>query len=256
MRRRFAEAYTASMNTQEWFERGHVAIVTGASKGFGRAVTRLLARRGLNLVIDARGAEALHDAEREFADFTAVVALAGDVTDSAHVHKLVQTAQERFGRIDLVVNNASSIGRSPMPPLEDLSPAIFDRVYKTNVYAPLHLIQHALPCLRASHGTIVNVSSDAAVASYEGWGGYGSSKAALEHLSRVLAAELEGSGVRVIVADPGNMDTQLHREAEPGIDLSDLANPEAVAPALLDAIAQSPAGYSRVELQALAAVAP
>jgi NAD(P)-dependent dehydrogenase (short-subunit alcohol dehydrogenase family) len=243
------------MNANEWFERGHVAIVTGASKGFGLAVARLLAARGLRLVIDARGEGALHAAHGELAALTDVVAVQGDIADSAHVHALVREATARFGRIDLVINNASSIGRSPMPELAELSPAVFDRVFTTNAYAPLHLIQHALPLLRAAKGTIVNVTSDAAVAAYQGWGGYGAAKAALEHLSRVLAAELEGSGVGVIVADPGNMDTALHREAEPGVDLSDLAKPEEVAPALLRVIAGSRAPYVRVELQALEAIA-
>jgi NAD(P)-dependent dehydrogenase (short-subunit alcohol dehydrogenase family) len=243
------------MNPNEWFERGHVAIVTGASKGFGLAVARLLAARGLRLVIDARGEDALRAAHDELAALTDVVAVRGSVAEAPHVHALVREATERFGRIDLVVNNASSIGRSPMPELAELSPAIFDRVFTTNAYAPLHLIQHALPLLRAAKGTIVNVTSDAAVAAYQGWGGYGAAKAALEHLSRVLAAELEGSGVGVIVADPGNMDTVLHREAEPGVDLTDLAKPEDVAPALLRVIAGPRAPYVRVELQALEALA-
>jgi NAD(P)-dependent dehydrogenase (short-subunit alcohol dehydrogenase family) len=239
------------MGTQDWFERGHVAIVTGASKGLGRAVARLLAERGLRLIIDARGEDALREAERELSALSEVIAERGDVSEAAHVHRLVQLAEERFGRLDLVINNASTIGRSPMPPLEHLSPSVFDRVYATNVYAPLHLIQHALPLLRRAQGTIVNVSSDAAVAAYEGWGGYGSSKAALEHLSRILAVELEGTGVRVIVADPGNMDTELHREAEPGVDLSDLPKAEQVAPALLEAIASASDTYTRIELQSM-----
>ena len=244
--------YTHRMNsTNEWFERGHVAIVTGASKGFGRAVARLLARRGLRLVIDARGEGTLREAERELRAFGDIVAIAGDVTQSAHVHRLVQAAKDEFGRIDLVVNNASSIGRSPMPPLEQLSPAVFERVFATNVYAPLHLVQHALPLLREARGTIVNVTSDAAVAAYEGWGGYGASKAALEHLSHILAIELHGSGVRVIVADPGNMNTELHEQAEPEADLSELPRAEDVAPALLDAIAAANEPFSRVELQSL-----
>jgi NAD(P)-dependent dehydrogenase (short-subunit alcohol dehydrogenase family) len=241
------------MSRESWFERGHVAIVTGASKGFGRATARLLAQRGLRLVIDARGAQALRDAQAELSGLTDVAAELGDVADSAHVHRLIQLATDRFGRIDLVVNNASTIGRSPMPALDQLSPAVFERVFTTNAYAPLHLIQHALPLLREARGTIVNVSSDAAVAAYPGWGGYGASKAALEHLSRVLAVELEGTGVTVIVADPGNMDTALHRDAEPGADLSGLRSAEDVAPALLDVIAGPRAPFVRVELQALRA---
>jgi NAD(P)-dependent dehydrogenase (short-subunit alcohol dehydrogenase family) len=139
-----------------------------------------------------------------------------------------------------------------MPALVDLSPHTFERLYTTNVYAPLHLIQHALPIMRRNGGgTIVNVSSDAGVVAYEGWGGYGSSKAALEHLSRVLAGELSGSGVGVIVADPGNMNTELHRAAEPGEDLSNLPSADDVAPALLAAIASQHGDFIRVELQSL-----
>jgi NAD(P)-dependent dehydrogenase (short-subunit alcohol dehydrogenase family) len=243
------------MATQDWFERGHVAVVTGASKGLGRAVARLLAQRGLSLVIDARGADALGEAAAEFSTLTQVAAEPGDVADASHVHRLVQLADERFGRIDLIVNNASTIGRSPMPALMDLSPHTFERLYTTNVYAPLHLIQHALPIMRRNGGgSIVNVSSDAGVVAYEGWGGYGSSKAALEHMSRVLAGELEGTGVSVIVADPGNMDTELHRAAEPGEDLSGLPRAEEVAPALLAAIAGPRGQFLRVELQSLAPV--
>lgn len=150
----------------EWFEKGHVAIVTGASKGFGLAVAELLAARGLRLVIDARGGEALAAAARRLGAATDVVAEAGDVSDGDHVHRLIALAEERFGRIDLIVNNASTIGRSPLPYLENLSPNVFDRIYQTNVWAPLHLVQHALPILRRNGGTIVNVTSDAAVEPY------------------------------------------------------------------------------------------
>ena len=207
------------MNDYTWFERGHVAIVTGASKGLGRAIAGELARAGISLVIDARGADALAHAERELSQLVPVVAIAGDVADGAHVHALVDAAERRFGRIDLVVNNASTIGRSPLPALDQLSPSTFDRIFTTNVFAPLHLIQHALPVMRRNGGgTIVNISSDAAVEPYAGWGGYGSAKAALEHMSRILAAELDGSGIGVIVADPGDMDTELHRAAVPDAD--------------------------------------
>ncbi len=240
------------MKSSEWFERGHVAIVTGASKGLGRAVASELARAGLSLVIDARDGDALARAERELAAITKVVAVAGDVAASEHIHRLVETAERRFGRIDLIVNNASTIGCSPLPRLDALAPAIFERIFTTNVYAPLHLAQHALPIMRRSGaGTIVNVTSDAAVAAYEGWGGYGASKAALEQLSRVLAVELQGSGIRVIVADPGDMDTELHALAVPGADRSELARPERVAPLLLEAIAHALAPFERVTLATL-----
>jgi NAD(P)-dependent dehydrogenase (short-subunit alcohol dehydrogenase family) len=243
------------MNEYPSFERGHAAIITGASKGLGRAVARELARAGISLVIGARGAEALAAAESELSALVPVVAIAGDVADGAHVHALVEAAERRFGRIDLIINNASTIGRSPLPALDQLSPAVFDRLFSTNVYAPLHLIQHALPAMRRNGGgTIVNISSDAAVEAYEGWGGYGAAKAALEHMSRVLAVELHGSGVGVIVADPGDMDTDLHRSAVPGADVSQLARPRDVAPALLRAIAAPRGPYTRVALQSAEAL--
>jgi NAD(P)-dependent dehydrogenase (short-subunit alcohol dehydrogenase family) len=241
--------YASCMNTTNWFERGHVAIVTGASRGLGRAVAGELARAGISLVVDARGADALDDAARELSELVPVVAIAGDIADGAHVHKLVEAAEKRFGRIDLVVNNASTIGRSPLPPLEQLSPATLDRIFTTNVFAPLHLIQHVLPIMRRSGGTIVNVSSDAAIEAYAGWGGYGSAKAALEQMSRILAAEIDGSGISVIVADPGDMDTALHRLAVPEADPAGLADPRDVAAALLRAIASNRETYARVSLQ-------
>jgi NAD(P)-dependent dehydrogenase (short-subunit alcohol dehydrogenase family) len=238
------------MNENSWFERGHVAIVTGASQGFGRAVATELAGRGIALVIDARGAELLDETARRLTEHVPVVAIAGDVTDGAHVHELIAAAERRFGRLDLVVNNASTIGRSPLPRLDQLSPAMLERIYATNVFAPLHLIQHALPLMRRNDGgTIVNVSSDAAVNAYAGWGGYGSAKAALEQLSRILAEELSGSNVRVIVADPGDMATALHRAALPADDPAGLADPSDVAPALLRAIASAREPFTRVALQ-------
>jgi NAD(P)-dependent dehydrogenase (short-subunit alcohol dehydrogenase family) len=244
------------MNDNSWFERGHVAIITGASKGFGRAVAVELARHGISLVIDARGEAALEEARRELAELVPVVAIAGDVADGAHVHRVIEAAERSFGRIDLVVNNASTIGRSPMPSLEQLSPATLERIYATNVFEPLHLIQHALPVMRRNGGgTIVNVTSDAAVGAYAGWGGYGSSKAALDHLSRILAVELDGSGVSVIAADPGDMATELHALAVPDADLHGLADPRDVAPILLRAIAAPREAFLRIELQAALAAA-
>lgn len=242
------------MQTSSWFERGHVALITGASKGFGRALAFALAREGISLAIDARDAGPLERVARELAELVPVVAVPGDVTDAAHVHQLLAATERRFGRLDLVVNNASSIGRSPMPPLASLSPATLDRVFATNVFAPLHVIRHALPLVQQhGGGTIVNISSDAAVNAYPGWGGYGASKAALEQLSRILAAELEGSGVSVIVADPGDMATDLHRAAVPEADVAALADPVDVAPQLLRALAAPRGAFLRVELQAAVA---
>jgi NAD(P)-dependent dehydrogenase (short-subunit alcohol dehydrogenase family) len=237
-----------------WFERGHVALITGASKGFGFAVAQRLAERGIALTITARHADELEAAAERLRAHVAVEAIPGDIRDLAHVHRLVERTQARFGRIDLLINNASTIGRSPLPQLEHLSPAVFNELFETNVFAPLHLIQHALAAIIQTGGTIVNVSSDAAVNAYPAWGGYGASKAALEHLSRTLAAELDGFGISIVVADPGNMNTELHELAEPGEDLSGLPGAADVAPALLRLLAGPREAFVRAELQAQAAV--
>ncbi|MEA2312616.1 MAG: hypothetical protein QOE28_2584 [Solirubrobacteraceae bacterium] len=196
------------------------AIVTGASRGLGLALARALVRDGWRLVVDARGEDALHAAAQELEAHGEVVAIAGDVADPAHRRALVEAAG---GAIDLLVNNASVLGPSPQPalaayPLEEL-----ERVYRINVVAPLGLVQDALPQL-APGARIVNVSSDAAREPYEGWGGYGSSKAALEQLTAILAAE--HPDLRVYVLDPGDMNTQMHQEAFPGEDISDRPPPE------------------------------
>ncbi len=252
-RQGFSPTLLGMNKSESWFERGHVALITGASKGLGRAVAQQLAQRGLRLVITARDEAALNDATTELRTLTAVEAIAGDVADLEHVHALVKRAEDAFGRLDLLVNNASTLGLTPMPPLERLSPNVFERLFFTNVFAPLHLMQHALPLLLRSGGTIVNVSSDAAVNAYPGWGGYGASKAALEHLSRTFAVELDGFGVSVLVVDPGSIDTDMHRAAEPNADFTTMARPEDVAPALLEAIASVREPFARIELQALAA---
>src|SRR5262249_8337219 len=153
---------------------------------------------------------------------------------------------------DVLVNNASSIGPSPMSALEAYPLDALAQVFEVNAIAPLHLIQLVLPGMRArGEGAIVNVTSDAAVQAYPTWGGYRASKAALEHLSRVLAAELEGSGIRVYVVDPGDMNTQMHRDAEPGVDLSHLPGPAVPAPAFLRLVEEEIAPFGRFEAQAL-----
>jgi NAD(P)-dependent dehydrogenase (short-subunit alcohol dehydrogenase family) len=216
-----------------------------------------LARRGARLVVTARGAEALERAAAALRQETDVLALPGDVADTAHATRLVREALERFGRVDALVNNASAIGPSPMPALADYPPAALEDVFRVNVVAPLHLAALVVPQMRArGDGVILNVTSDAAVNAYPTWGGYGASKAALEHASRVMAAELEGSGVRVYVVDPGDMNTQMHREAEPGVDLSHLPGPEAVAPALVRLLEQETAPFGRFEAQSLLAGGP
>jgi NAD(P)-dependent dehydrogenase (short-subunit alcohol dehydrogenase family) len=199
------------------------AIVTGASRGLGLALARALAERGWRLAIDARGAAALQAAGEQLA----AVALPGDIADETHRRELVAAAGDP---IDLVVNNASVLGPSPLPPIADLAPAALEEILSANVIGPLGLIQLALPHMRAG-GRIVNVTSDAAVEPYEGWGGYGSSKAALDQLTRILAAERPD--LRVYSADPGDMRTQMHQDAFPGEDISDRAPPEASVPGLL-----------------------
>jgi len=235
------------MDTWEnWFEAGHVAIVTGGSRGLGYAIARQLLARGLHVIVDGRDATALEAARTELAELGDVAAIAGDVADAAHAHTLVAAAARR-GRLDLLVNNASTLGAVPLRPLEDARRETLREVFETNAVAPLHLAQHALPLLRASGvGTIVNVTSDAAVDAYAGWGPYGASKAALECLSRVLATELDGSGVRVLVADPGEMDTRMHRDAVPDADPAELGSPEDAARAILHAVATMTGTYARV----------
>ena len=231
-----------------------VALITGASSGLGREIARVFARRGMPLVLNARGAEALRAAADELTQRTDVLAVPGDVGEDAE--RIVGAGLERFGRIDVLINNASSIGPSPMPTLDRYPWQDLEAVFRTNVLAPLHLTQLVLPGMRARRdGVIVNVTSDAAVQAYPGWGGYGASKAGLEHLSRVLASEIEGSGVRVYVVDPGDMNTRMHREAEPGVDLSHLPGPEVPAPAFLRLIEQEAAPFGRFEAQRLLAEA-
>jgi len=237
----------AMKDTISWYERGHVALITGASQGFGLSTARLLARHGLRLIITARDAAALERAATELRALTDVTAIAGDVAELEHVHRLIGAAED-FGRLDLLVNNASTLGLVPLPTLEHLSPAVFHRLFQTNVFAPLHLMQHGLPLLMRSGGTIVNISSDAAVNAYPSWGGYGASKAALEHVSRTFAAEIDGFGVSVLVVDPGSMDTKMHRDAEPDADFDAMPKPDVIAGALLHAIAGSREPYARIEL--------
>jgi len=206
-------------------------IVTGASRGLGLALTRALAAAGWRLAVDARDAAAL---ERATAGLAGVTAVAGDVADPAHRAALVAAAGEP---IDLVVNNASALGPSPLPALAELPPAELERVLAVNVVAPLALVQLALPRL-ARGARIVNVTSDAAVEAYPGWGGYGASKAALEQLTAVLAGE--HPELRVYAVDPGDMRTQMHQDAFPGEDISDRPPPEDSVPGLLALVAGDP----------------
>ncbi len=209
------------------------ALITGASRGLGLALARQLAAAGWNLVINARGAAALEEARAELARHTTVLALAGDVADADHRAALAGAARD-LGGLDLLVNNASILGPSPQPTLLDYPLAVLEQVYRTNVVAPLGIMQALRAALRPG-ARIINLSSDAAVSAYAGWGGYGSSKAALDQLSAILAAEQPEW--RVYAVDPGDMNTQMHQEAFPGEDISDRPPPEASVPGLLRLIA-------------------
>ncbi len=233
--------------------RDSVALITGTSRGLGFEVARAFAKRGARLIVTARDRDALARAAEMIRRDAAgaappegLLAIPGDVGDPDHAERLVREGLRRFGQIDILVNNASALGPSPMPPLADLSPSALWSILRVNVLAPHALARLVLPPMRARRsGIIVNVTSDAGVEAYPGWGGYGASKAALEHLSRVLAAELDGSGVRVYVVDPGDMNTQMHREAEPGVDLSHLPAPAAVAPAFVTLVERGAAPFGR-----------
>jgi NAD(P)-dependent dehydrogenase (short-subunit alcohol dehydrogenase family) len=214
-----------------------VAIITGASRGLGRAVARRLAADGWALVLDARGDEALQTITRELAPIAPLRSLTGDVRDPAHQAALIAAARE-LGGINLLVNNASVLGPSPQPRLADYPLDELSYVYEVNALAPLALVQRALSELRARSGVVVNITSDAAVEPYEGWGGYGSSKAALEQLGNVLGAE--EPELRVYTFDPGDMRTQMHQDAFPGEDISDRPEPETVVPALVAVIERRP----------------
>jgi NAD(P)-dependent dehydrogenase (short-subunit alcohol dehydrogenase family) len=212
-------------------------IVTGASRGLGLALTRALDERGWRVVVDARGADELAEATE---GLRGVTAIAGDVADADHRRALVEAAGDE---IDLVVNNASLLGPSPQPALADYPLDELRRVYEANVLGPLALLQLALPRL-GEGAAILDITSDAGVEAYEGWGGYGSSKAALEQITAVLAEE--HPGLRVYWVDPGDMRTQMQQDAFPGEDISDRPPPEESVPGLLALIEGSlPSGRYR-----------
>jgi NAD(P)-dependent dehydrogenase (short-subunit alcohol dehydrogenase family) len=204
------------------------ALITGASRGLGRALATALGDRGWHLVVDARDAGRLGAAVAALAHPERVTAVPGDIADHRHRAALAQAVGPR---LDLLVNNASELGPSPLPQLADLRADDLLRVLGVNVVAPLALVQAVLPALRTAGGTVVNISSDAAVEAYAGWGGYGASKAALDQLTAVLG--VENPDLRVYAVDPGDMATDLHQAAFPGEDISDRPAPETVVPSLL-----------------------
>jgi NAD(P)-dependent dehydrogenase (short-subunit alcohol dehydrogenase family) len=206
------------------------ALITGASRGLGLALARQLAAQGWQLIINARGAKALEAVREALAEQTQVIAIPGDVTDPAHRRALAEAARE-LGGLDALVNNASILGPSPQPPLLDYPIEVLELVYLNNVIAPLAVVQAMRHSLKPG-ACIINITSDAGVEAYEGWGGYGSSKAALEQLSNILAAE--NPAWRVYWVDPGDMRTQMHQEAYPGEDISDRPLPEVSVPGLIE----------------------
>jgi NAD(P)-dependent dehydrogenase (short-subunit alcohol dehydrogenase family) len=228
------------------------AIITGGSAGLGRALARILLQRGWRLTVDGRRPELLDDLHAELAN-PDLVTIAGDVADAAHRAELVQQAASA-GPIDLIINNASELGGSPLPRLLDLDHDALERVWRVNVLAPLALVQDAWPYL-ADHAVIINVTSDAAADHYEGWGGYGGSKAALDHQTLTWAAEEPQH--RWYAVDPGDMRTAMHQAAFPGEDISDRPEPEAIAPTIAALVSSGlPSGrYRAGDLTELAAAA-
>jgi NAD(P)-dependent dehydrogenase (short-subunit alcohol dehydrogenase family) len=210
-----------------------IALVTGGSRGLGRALATGLLRDGWHVIMDARDPVRLAATVAELSRGSAVVAVPGDVADAEHRRRLADAVAEAGG-LDLLVNNASVLGPSPQPVLADYPLGDLERVYAVNTIAPVALFQLVLPHLLRRNGRVVNVSSDAAVEAYEGWGGYGSSKAALDQVTAILGAE--HPQLRIYAFDPGDMATDLQQQAFPGEDISDRASPESVVPALLQLV--------------------
>jgi NAD(P)-dependent dehydrogenase (short-subunit alcohol dehydrogenase family) len=210
-----------------------VALITGGSAGLGRALARALAEAGWRVIVDGRDARRLAEA----ADHSGIVAVAGDVADDGHRGALA-TAVEREGRLDLLVHNASTLGPTPLPRLAATTAADLQEVWRTNVGAPLALTADLLPRLVETGGTLLSISSDAGVEHYEGWGLYGATKAALDHLT--LTFGTENPGIRAYAVDPGDMRTQMQQDAFPGEDVSDRPLPETVVPHLLALLARRP----------------
>jgi NAD(P)-dependent dehydrogenase (short-subunit alcohol dehydrogenase family) len=239
--------------------KGKVALITGASRGLGSAIALEFAREGADLIINSRAlsAEGLEDTRRQVQTLGAqVLAVRADVSERLDVERLAGEGLARFGKVDVLVNNASALGPTPMPYLTDYPIEYFEQVLRTNVVAPF-LLTRALvgQMLARGSGSVINVSSDAGVVGYPTWGAYGISKAALDQLTRTWAAELEGTGVRINSVDPGSMDTDMHRQAEPNEDPSQWSRPEEVTPVFVYLASDASGGTSghRLEANAFAA---
>jgi NAD(P)-dependent dehydrogenase (short-subunit alcohol dehydrogenase family) len=217
-------------------------MVTGASRGLGLVIARVLAERGFGLVLGGRDEEALRAATRAVSRAgAATLAVPGDITDALARRRLIESA-ERLGGLDLLVNNASELGA--IAPLATFDVTTFSRLFPVNVGAPLVLTQLALPLLKARRGLIVNITSDAAAGAYPGWGPYGATKAAMELVTRTLAAELAADGVSAVLVDPGDMRTRMQQKAFPGEDISDRPLPEVTAPFWTWLLDQDPSAIS------------
>jgi NAD(P)-dependent dehydrogenase (short-subunit alcohol dehydrogenase family) len=220
------------------------ALITGGSRGLGRTVAEFLAAQGHDLIITARGDEALETAARALRRHGGqVIALAGDVTDAAHRQRLAEAARG-LGRLDLLLNNASTLGATPLPPLAEYPLDELEEAFRVNVVAPIALVREVLPLLQESGSLIVNVSSDAAVGGYPGWGGYGLTKAALDLASLTLANELSGRQIGVVAVDPGDLRTRMHQDAFPGEDTSDRPLPDVTLPFWAWLFGQAPAAVT------------
>lgn len=220
------------------------ALITGASKGFGLAIAEALAQRGWKLIINARNAEHLLKAQRNLEQYTEVVAISGDVRDEIHLLQFAEKLEQLNWTLDLVINNASTLGVAPQPMLLDYPIDAIHQIFHTNVIAPLSLLQKVETFLKPE-AKILNISSDAAVNAYENWGGYGASKAALDHLSAIMGKE--NPQLTIYAFDPGDMRTEMHQAAFPGEDISDRPLPEEVAvPSALQLI-QEPYESGRYE---------
>jgi NAD(P)-dependent dehydrogenase (short-subunit alcohol dehydrogenase family) len=233
---------------------GKVALITGASRGLGRATAMAFAREGAALAVCARGQEALQQVAAEVAALGApVLAVPADVRSTRDLERLVALTLDRYQRVDILVNNASELGPTPLPYLADYPPAAFDDVLQVNVVAPFRLAQALIgSMLLRDRGVIINVTSDAALTGYPGWGAYAVSKAALEGLTRTWAAELAQTGVRIYSVDPGDMDTDMHRAAIPDADPSELARPDDVALAFVRLATTAEADFAGRRLEAAA----
>lgn len=207
-----------------------LAVITGASKGLGKTLAGWLNTQGYDLIITARGADLLEQTASEFQnDNNTIHLVVGDVSDSNHRDDVAKIVRE-YGQLDLLVNNASTLGTLPMPTLSEFKLDDLATIFQINVIAPVALVQTVLPYLKAGSGLVINLSSDAAVGGYAGWGGYGASKAALDLISTTLANELADSGVSVVSVDPGDMRTDMHRNAFPGEDITDRPLPDVTLP--------------------------